>query len=138
MARRLNAAEERYALDRQASVSCSSRMSGARAPRAVVAACRMAARQVAGRAATVAVTRGAIVGRMSCAGTARECRKKKREEAHLARQADGHDGDLDLLMAVVTAASLVPENVGGQVFLNEARAVHMSFTTTSYLLSPYL
>nr|XP_051190220.1 uncharacterized protein LOC127303539 [Lolium perenne] len=56
---------------------------------------------------------------------ARDCRKKKREEAHLVRQADrddGHDGDPALLMAVVTAASLVPDTVGSQVFLNEARA----------------
>jgi hypothetical protein len=56
---------------------------------------------------------------------ARECRKKKREEAHLARSSnshDGHDDDPTLLMSVVTAASIDPENVGGQVFLNEAHA----------------
>jgi hypothetical protein len=50
---------------------------------------------------------------------ARECRKKKREEAHLARDAgdDGQDDDPALLMAVVTTS-----HEGGQVFLNEMRA----------------
>jgi hypothetical protein len=55
---------------------------------------------------------------------ARECKKKKRDEAHLAHDADddGQDDYPALLMAVVTATLLEQEHVGGQVFLNETRA----------------
>jgi hypothetical protein len=55
---------------------------------------------------------------------ARECKKKKRDEAHLAHDADddGQDDYPALLMAVVTVTLLEQEHVGGQVFLNETRA----------------
>jgi hypothetical protein len=53
---------------------------------------------------------------------ARDCRKKKREEAHLIKEGDDEDVHAAMLMAELCPAGDEPERMGGHVFLNEERA----------------
>jgi transposase InsO family protein len=53
---------------------------------------------------------------------ARDCHKKKREEAHLVKEGEDGDEKPALHMAQICTADDEPEHVGGSVFLNEERA----------------
>jgi hypothetical protein len=53
---------------------------------------------------------------------ARDCRKKKREEAHLVKEGGDEDEQPALLMARICLASDDPEHADGAVFLNEEHA----------------
>jgi transposase InsO family protein len=52
---------------------------------------------------------------------ARDCSKKKREEAHLVKEGE-EEGQQALLMAQLCPTADEPEHIGGRIFLNEERA----------------